>query len=229
MYIKYIAFVLAACSFANAQKLDLCPGVSTFGDKNYLFERTNGQLLSSIQFQHPPVLSSTTDGVALRELKTILDTVGVKLIVTPIPMGGLFLADAEAPQGYVPSAERSSFNNYLDFMNKYGITAVNLLPVGQNIEASGKTFIALYDHHWLSEGLLQSGQKLAEVALQAGVPLGKKTAELTSVSTPYNGSSIDILVDVCHVTVPVGQRTLYRDSTQGNLLGDEAPTAVSNG
>ena len=79
MPMKYIALAFMVCSFASAQRLDLCAGVSTFGDQNYIFERTNGQLLGSVQFQHPPVLASTTDSVALSELKTILDAVNVKL------------------------------------------------------------------------------------------------------------------------------------------------------
>ena len=114
-------------------------------------------------------------------------------------------------------------------MNEYGITAVICSRSGRPLRQWEKHLSRCVTTIGESEALLQSGQKLAEVALASGVPLGKKTIELTSVSTPYNGSSVDILVNVCHVAVPVGQRTLYRDSTQGNLLSDEATTAVSAG
>ncbi|MGY2892742.1 alginate O-acetyltransferase AlgX-related protein [Deinococcus sp. UYEF24] len=229
MQLKWIALAVTLSTFAGAQKVELCAGVGKFGDENYLFQRANGQLLGGLQFQHTPALSPTTDGIDLKELKTILQTVGVKLIVVPIPVGGLFLTDNEAPKGYVPSVERQNFNTYLSFINSYGVTAVNLLPTGQAVERGGRTFIALHDHHWTDEGLFQSAQKLAAVALAAGVPVGQTKVDLTPIPSEYGGTSASILQKTCNITVPVEKRTLYRSTSQIDLLGDEPVTAVSTG
>jgi hypothetical protein len=63
MQLKWIALAVTLNTFAGAQKVDLCAGVGKFGDENYLYQRANGQLLGSLQFNHYPALSSITDGI----------------------------------------------------------------------------------------------------------------------------------------------------------------------
>jgi hypothetical protein len=49
------------------------------------------------------------------------------------------------------------------------------------------------------------------------------------VPSEYGGTAAGILQKTCNITVPVEKRTLFRSTSQSDLLGDEAVTAVSTG